>query len=130
VTTYTRRQLRATMRQALEQLALQHGTGPLVDRCHAALGLLDGEPPDRRELVWRRFVQPGLWVVVEDSLNVLLELTTPDEREVLARTGPLSGSELADDIALARAAVADLEERAEQARLASLRERLAERRKT
>ena len=78
-----------------------------------------------REIVHRFQVQPGLQVAVEDSLNILLVITSFDGSTELARSQPLSDG---DDIrgllswpALGGRAEAD----AEQARMAGLREKLA-----
>lgn len=87
MTEYTRRELRKVTRQALEQLALQHRVGPLVDKCRAALADLnrEGPQPDLREpYVCRTQVQPGLWLTVDASHNIVLEVRTVDEAELLA----------------------------------------------
>ena len=82
-----------------------------------------------REIVHRFPVQPGLNVAIEDSLCILLEVTTPDGSEVIARSGVLSNcDDLKDALDLARVWVAGAESDADSARMRALADRLTARR--
>ena len=84
---------------------------------------------DDREIVHRFRVQPGLNVAIEDSMNILLEVTTPDDSEVIVRSGVLSNlDDLKNMLDLARVWVAAAEDDAESRRLMALREKVAPRR--
>jgi hypothetical protein len=85
MTEYTRRQLRAVTRLALEDW-IRNGDAETVNRAQAALDQMRHESkPDLREpYVYRVNIQPGLWLVVDASHNILLEVRTADEAELLA----------------------------------------------
>jgi hypothetical protein len=83
---------------------------------------LDGRPrPARREIIWREQVQPGLAVLVEDSTNILLELSTP-QGQVLGRSEPVNRAALAQSVGNAHVAATVARDRAEDDRLRGLRE--------
>ncbi len=64
-----------------------------------------------REIIYRFGVQPGLWVAVEDSHCLLLQITTPDGGTEIARSGPLSnGDDIGRGVELARVWVAGAED--------------------
>jgi hypothetical protein len=87
MTEHTRRELRDVTRLALQRTA-QDGSVSWEDRsrARAALARMDHEAkPDLREpYVCRFHVQPGLWLTVDASHNILLEVRSPDESELLA----------------------------------------------
>ena len=84
---------------------------------------------DDRQIVHRFNVQPGLNVAIEDSLNVLLEVTKPDGSEVIVRSDVLSNiDDLKNMLDLARVWVAGAEDDANSRRMTELREKTAPRR--
>lgn len=111
------------LRRVRERLGWDDGelSAGIEDRLRAAL---DGLVPDPgRDVIWRREVQPGLAVLVEDSTNVLLELSQPSTGTVRGRSGPLNFDDLANALILARAfaaATVDAEDQARAGHLAEL----------
>ena len=87
MTEYTRRQLRTITSRALRKLADdRHAEAHDRSMALAALAELRSEPaPDLREPYVARFtVQPGVHLTVDASHNILLEVRTADEAELLA----------------------------------------------
>ena len=84
---------------------------------------------DDRQIVHRFSVQPGLNVAIEDSHNILLEVTKPDGSEVIVRSGIITNIDnLNNMLDLARVWVAGAEDDAYSRRMTELREKTAPRR--
>lgn len=78
-----------------------------------------------REILHRFNVQPGLDVAVEDSLNILLLITTPDGTCELARSDALSNADdLKNALDLARTWVAGAEDDARSERVMTLNRKM------
>jgi hypothetical protein len=82
----------------------------------------------QREIVHRFRVQPGLNVAIEDSLNILFEVTQPDGSEILRYDVISNIDYLKDMLDLARVWVAAAEDDANSKRMAELWEKTAPRR--
>ena len=81
------------------------------------------------ETIHRFPVQPGLNVAIEGSLCILLEVTTADGEQVIARSDALSDCDrLKDALDLARVWVSEAESDADSARMRALADRLTARR--
>lgn len=125
---YTRRQLRDITRLALQRLASGAGlvapTGDVRDKARAALAQLNHETSaEPRETIWRMQVQPHLWVVVEDSTNVLLEVRGGlNDGELIARTEPVNKAELDSALVVAYTHAEQAREADEDERMRHLRE--------
>lgn len=124
MTEYTRRALRETTRYALEQLVLHHRTGPQVDKARAALAQLDSQAkPDLREPdIFREYIQPGLWAVLDASHCIVMEVRTADGAVLLARVALSDCDQVTEAIGNARMARAFAEEQAGAERRAALAE--------
>lgn len=69
---------------------------------------LEQQTPRRRPVVQRFRVQSDLNVVVEDSMNILLEVVHPNTGDVILRTNPITNVDrLEQMLHLARVSVAD-----------------------
>jgi hypothetical protein len=87
MTEYTRRQLRDITKLALRLLdsRVSEDTRGMVRAALARLDSQDKTRPDLREpYVYRARVQPGLWLTVDASHNIMLEVRSADEAELLA----------------------------------------------
>lgn len=127
MTEYTRRQLDRVTRLALERTA-QDGSVGWEDRSKARAALdRQGRPaPDLREPYVARYqVQPGLWLTVDASHNILLEVRTTDEAELLAAYALSSVNDTIGALEMCRMARDSGEYDVEQARLRHLTEHQA-----
>ena len=111
MTEYTARERRQITRHALHRLAMAseaEASAETRDIARAELQRLyrQDDKPDLREPYVARFtVQPGVHLTVDASHNIVLEVRTPDEAELLAAY-PLSDVvRLADRAANARSIV-------------------------
>lgn len=109
----SRRQIKNVTRRALERFLAAYEDVPTpkgrknARAARAALAGLDGPPrPDLREPYIARFkVGPGLHVTIDATFNIMLEVRTADEAELLAAypVGDVGG--FADTLANCRSLV-------------------------
>jgi hypothetical protein len=119
----TRRELRNVTRLALQRLADdRHADADIRYRALAARAQLDGQAkPDLREpYAYRAHIQPGLWLTVDASRNILLEVRTVDEAELLAAYALPGVMGMINQLELARMARDVADEEADAVRRAGL----------
>jgi len=115
MTEHTRRELRNITRHALHRLATAPddlASEDTRETARAALAQLDGRDsrPDPREpYVARWRVQPGLWLTVDASHNIMLEVRSTDEAELLAAYPLTDTARLGQLLELARVAATAVE---------------------
>lgn len=118
MTEVTRRQIKSVTRRALERFLAAYENVPSAqgaknaEEARAALAGLDGEPrPDLRGPYIARFaIQPGVHLTVDASRNIMLEVRTQDEAELLAAYPLGDVGKLADTAAHCRSLVRIAEE--------------------
>ncbi len=124
----TQRELRNVTRLALQRLADdRHADADIRYRALAARAQLDGrgKPDLRGPSVSRARIQPGLWLTVDASRNIMLEVRTTDEAELLAAYALSDTATLAAQLELARTTRDALDEKADVIRRAGLADKMA-----
>lgn len=120
----TRRELRNVTRLALQRLADdRHADADIRYRALAARAQLDSQArpaPDPAEDIFRERVQPGLWLALDASHCIVIEMRTADEAELIGRVALSDCDRVTHAMMNARVARADADEEADAVRRAGL----------
>jgi hypothetical protein len=121
----TQRELRSITKHALHRLARHRLTSDEArELATAALAQLNNQArkpgaPDAPD-IFRERVQPGLWLALDASHCIVMEVRTADESELIGRVALSDGDRVTEAIGNARAARAVAEEQAGAERWAGL----------
>jgi hypothetical protein len=122
MTEHTQRELRDVTRLALQRLADdRHADADTRYRALAARAQLTGRDrePGTQD-IYREHVQPGLWLALDASHCIVLEMRTADEAQLIGRVALSDCDRVTHAMMNARVARADAEEKAGAGRLDGL----------
>lgn len=127
MTEFDQRELRNITKHALHRLSTAPdylASQETREKAYAALVQLDSQDKDRPDLrepyVYRVRIQPGLWLTVDASRNIMLEVRTTDEAELLAAYALSGVMGMINQLELCRMARDAADEEADAARRAGL----------